>query len=644
MNQKITSVPLISNDESEAPAENEISNGALITRLLRITWHYRVRCLQVLVYQLILLTMGLLGLSLTGVGIDYVAFITNQSNHAPHWPLHWQPPADWQPMAVIGFAAAGVAVLAAFRALMNYLYTTAVAQLVQGEVVLNLRADVYGKMQKLSFRFFDANNSGSIINRVTGDVQSLRMFIDGAVIQSFIMILSLSVYLVYMLRINVLLTVVCLATTPILWYMAARFSSIIKPQYKASRQLMDDLVLNFSERIQGINTIKGFALEDESIRSFAAANDNVLNQRNTLFWKSSTFGPLMSFLPQINLALLLGYGGWLAAHGQLAIGTGLVVFAGLLQQFSGQVQNIAQIVDSIQQSLIGARRVFEILDAPVEVDSMPGAAPLGPVRGEITFEDVSFHYHENNTVLEDISFTVKPGEVVAIAGATGSGKSALMSLIPRFYDPISGCIKLDGRDLRTIQVEELRRSIGLVFQDNFLFSNTIAMNIAYGAVNATQEQIEKAARIAQAHEFIMEMPKGYQTMLGESGTNLSGGQRQRLSIARAILLEPAILLLDDPTAAIDPETEHEILGAIERAIVGRTTFIVAHRMSTLRRANRIIVLENGRIAQMGTHEELLEMKGLYKQAVSIQQVDPESLRLLLQVRHAEEAAAAGKSA
>jgi ATP-binding cassette subfamily B protein len=633
MNQKTSSVP----PDPADLAEKELSNGAVITRLLRLTWRYRVRCVQVLIYQLVLLTMGLWGLSLTGVGIDYVSYVTGVSQKVPRWPFGWHPPADWQPIAIIGLAAAGVALLATFRALMNFLYTTAVAQLVQGEVVMNLRADVYRKLQKLSFRFFDANNSGSIINRVTGDVQSLRMFIDGAVIQSFIMALSLTVYLVYMLRIDVLLTIVCLATTPFLWIMAARFSAIIKPQYKASRKLMDDLVLNFSERIQGINTIKGFALEEESIRSFAAANDNVLNQRQTLFWKSSTFGPLMAFLPQINLALLLGYGGWLAAHGKLNIGTGLVVFAGLLQQFSGQVQNISQIVDSIQQSLIGARRVFEILDSPIEVDSPPNAAPLDTVRGEITFENVSFHYHENNTVLEGISFNVKPGEVVAIAGATGSGKSALMSLIPRFYDPIEGRILLDGRDLKTIGLEDLRRSIGLVFQDNFLFSNTIAMNIAYGAVNATQEQIEKAARIAQAHDFIMEMPKGYQTMLGESGTNLSGGQRQRLSIARAILLEPAILLLDDPTAAIDPETEHEILGAIERAIEGRTTFIVAHRMSTLRRADRIIVLENGRVAQMGTHEELLEMKGLYKQAVSIQQVDPESLRLLLQVRQAEEA-------
>jgi ATP-binding cassette subfamily B protein len=282
----------------------------------------------------------------------------------------------------------------------------------------------------------------------------------------------------------------------------------------------------------------------------------------------------------------------------------------------------------VQLALTSARRVFEVLDAPIEVLSPPNAAPLGPVRGEIEFKNVSFHYNEQHAALTDISFRVKPGELIAIAGATGSGKSVLMSLIPRFYDPKSGQVLLDGRDLRTMPLEELRHAIGLVFQENFLFSDTVAANIAFGSPNAPRERIERAANIAAADRFIRELPEGYETMLGELGTNLSGGQRQRLAIARALLLDPPLLLLDDPTAAVDPGTEHEIIEALERAVQGRTTFIVAHRLSTLRRADRILVLEHGRLVQQGTHRELMEQPGPYRRAVSIQGLDFESLKLL----------------
>jgi ATP-binding cassette subfamily B protein len=310
----------------------------------------------------------------------------------------------------------------------------------------------------------------------------------------------------------------------------------------------------------------------------------------------------------------------------LPLGAGLVVFAGLLDQFAGQVNNVATIVNSIQQSLIGARRVFEILDAPVDVRSPPDAVRRPRLDGAVRFDSVSFEYGPLDPVLRDINLEVKPGECVAILGATGAGKSVLMSLIPRFYDVTSGRILIDGIDVRHLYLDDLRRNIGTVFQESFLFSNTVAANIAFGHPDATQAQVERAARIAAAHDFIMGLPKGYETVLGESGNSLSGGQRQRLAIARAVLLEPAILLLDDPTAAIDSETEHEILDALDRAIAGRTTFIVAHRLSTLRRADSIIVLENGRIVQRGTHADLIKVPGPYLHVANLQLVDGRELQ------------------
>jgi len=425
-------------------------------------------------------------------------------------------------------------------------------------------------------------------------------------------------YLYYMLHIHVALTLVCLATTPVLWIMAIRFSRLVRPAYRRNRELVDKMILRLAETIQGIAVVKCFARDKEELARFEVTAENVRTQQQWIFRRVSIFTPTIGFLTQLNLFILLLYGGWLVMHGAIPLGTGLVVFASLLGNFSAQVNQIAQISNTIQQCLTGASRVFEVLDTPVEVTNKPEAVRITQAIGDVRFENVSFQYRDDSSALHGVSFHAPPGSITAILGATGSGKSALLSLLPRFYDPTAGKILLDGVDLRDIDLSCLRRQVGIVFQESFLFSTSIADNIAFGNPEATRDKIEAAAKIAQAHEFIMEMPERYDSQVQESGNNLSGGQRQRLAIARALLLEPRILLLDDPTSAIDPQTEHEILDAMGNAMRGRTTFVVAHRLSTLRRADHVLVLEKGQIIESGTHNELMAAHGLYSHAIGAQ--------------------------
>jgi ATP-binding cassette subfamily B protein len=446
------------------------------------------------------------------------------------------------------------------------------------------------------------------------------MFIDGVLIQLVIVLLSLVTYVSYMLSIHPGLTLACLATTPLMWCLSSVFARVVRPAYDRTRQLVDRLILVLSENVQGVQVVKGFARQREETAKFRAANHDVQEQQQRIFWRVSLYTPVMSLLTHVNLVILLAYGGYLVIEGRLALGTGLIVFVGLLQQFSTQVSNIASIANSILQSLSGARRVFEILDAPLEIQNDPRPVPLKRLRGAVRFDDVTFGYDSDSLVLRKVSFSVEPGQCVAILGATGAGKSTLLSLIPRFYDPLAGRVLIDGIDARRLDVDDLRRNVGLVFQESFLFSNTIAANIAFGQPHASRNEIEEAARIAAAHEFICKLPAGYDTVLGEGGLTLSGGQRQRLAIARAILRQPSILIMDDPTASIDSETEHEILESMEQAMRGRTTFVVAHRLSTLRRADFVLVLDQGRIVQAGTHSELINTQGHYHQAARLQDV------------------------
>lgn len=625
---------------SEAPPADTLKPSAfkLLRRLLGLGWRYRRGCVQVVALHVLLVSLNVAGLGLAGLGIDVVRHAVSGPQRAQtdlssetspghsarddsiHWPWGLAPPADWSPLQVVACIAAAIGVVGLAVAFVKYAAACASADLSQ-RVVIQLRTDVYDKLQRLSFHFYDTAESSSLINRAAGDVQAVRMFIDGVIVKVLTVVLSLAVYLAYMLAVHVPLTLTCLVTSPLLWWGAVRFSRLVQPLYRRSSELGDQMITTLAENIQGVYVIKGFAREADEIARFQAANRRIRDQKEQIFWRISLYQPIMGFITQLNMLVLIGFGGYLVVQGQMSLGAGLFVFANLLHEFANHVSQITNIAGTIQSSLTGAERVFEVLDTPLDIQSTTGAVALPRARGDIRFDCVSFAYRGGQRVLHEVSLQVRAGECVGIVGETGAGKSTLLSLLPRFYDATAGRVLMDGHDVRELDLDDLRRNIGIVFQESFLFSNTVKANIAFGQPAADRAAIERAAEIAAADEFIEELPLGYDTVIGEYGSNLSGGQRQRLAIARALLLDPPILLLDDATASVDAHTEHEIQDAMQAAMQGRTTLLVSNRISTLRRADRIIVLHQGRIIQEGTHEQLYRAAGYYRRLAALQFAD-----------------------
>lgn len=486
------------------------------------------------------------------------------------------------------------------------------------KAIYDIRNAMYAHLQRLPFSFYDKSQTGQLISRATGDIDSLRRFFSFGMINFISSILMfIGVFVICLVK-NWELAILALSVMPAIAYIGTRFGKKVSPRFLALRQKYADLNIAIQENITGTRVIKTFAQEDYEINKFSTQARSLLQMNIGITRLWAFYFPMMDFISGLGAISILWFGGWQIMKGQLTLGE-FVAFNMYLMMLMQPVRMLGFIINVSQEAMASGHRIFEILDTESEVIESPDAKPLPSIMGHVNFENVSFGYETGDgLVLKNFSLDVQPGEVVALLGATGSGKSTVINLIPRFYDPVSGRITVDGYDIRDITLESLRKQIGIVLQETFLFGDTLKKNISYGKTDATMEQITAAAKAANIHNFISSLPKGYDTGVGERGVTLSGGEKQRVAIARALLMDPRILILDDSTSSVDTETEHLIQNALAELMKGRTTFIIAQRLSTVKRADKIVVLEGGEIVEQGNHEELLEKGGIYAEIYNMQ--------------------------
>ena len=581
-------------DEEEAVARP--FDASMFGRLLSYLLPYR----RLMAVAMVVLVVG----TGTSLAIPYLTKVAIDQDILP---------GNWPGLEQLGIILAGVY---AVRYVAYRVQTFAIARLGE-EMLRDLRSQLFHHIHSLNFTFFDRLPAGKIMTRVTSDVSNLNQLLSSGLINTVGNVLTLVGTIITMLILKWNLALVSFIVLPALILISTRFRQRMVERWRVVRRRVSIINATWAESLNGARVVITYAREDENRKHFAGLTWSNFKAQMHAMKLSALFGPAVDFTGTVGTALVFWYGATLYLNHQISLGL-VVAFLSYLSNFWSPISQLGQFYNQVLMAMASAERVFEYLDQVPQVQDRPGAQAVDRLRGEVAFDHVEFQYQPNRPVLRDVSFHVEPGQTIALVGPTGAGKSSILSLVPRFYDVIGGRILVDGKDIRDLELRSLRRQVALVLQETFIFDGTIRDNIRYGRPDASLADVEAAAKAARAHDFIVQLPEGYDTPVRERGSRLSLGQRQLLAFARAILADPAILILDEATASIDTRTELLVQEGLHQLLRGRTAFVAAHRLSTIREADRILVIDHGKLAESGTHAELMAERGQYWRLLNAQ--------------------------
>ena len=586
----------------------------ILVRITKIAWKFRARLILAYLSFLGAVGVSLLIPQLFGEAIDLLVAIDGDG-------IVRESTSN----RTLTYFALGILGASLLRGFLDFARTYCTDSLSQ-KVSYDIRNSFYDKLQHLSFAYHDTVHTGDLMSKATADVEAIRRFVNMGLVRALEVVVRVIALLLILSFMNWELTLISLAFVPFIVIRSSMVMGRLREMWALVQMRMGEAVTILQENLVGIHVVKAFASEEYEKKKFAKKAQELREEYYKSERLQGTNSAWMTLFFTSGMGLILWYGGWEVIRGDLTVG-GLTKFILYLSQLTFPIRMTSFIINSFSRAITSGGRIFEVLDAESPVMQKSDAAVLERAEGRVEFEDVSFSYSERIPALQHLNISAKPDQITAILGAPGSGKSTIVNLLPRFYDVTEGCITIDGKDIRDFTLESLRHNVGIVQQDVFLFSANIHDNIAYGVKGATREDVIRAAKVAQLHDHIDSLPDGYDTWVGERGATLSGGQRQRLSIARSILIDPPVLILDDSTSSVDVQTERMIHQAMVNVMKNRTTFVIAHRLSTVREADLIVVLKDGQIAEQGTHDELLAANGIYQNIYELQLQPQEELLL-----------------
>ena len=586
----------------------------ILVRITKIAWKFRARLILAYLSFLGAVGVSLLIPQLFGEAIDLLVAIDGDG-------IVRESTSN----RTLTYFALGILGASLLRGFLDFARTYCTDSLSQ-KVSYDIRNSFYDKLQHLSFAYHDTVHTGDLMSKATADVEAIRRFVNMGLVRALEVVVRVIALLLILSFMNWELTLISLAFVPFIVIRSSMVMGRLRVMWALVQMRMGEAVTILQENLVGIHVVKAFASEEYEKKKFARKAHELREEYYKSERLQGTNSAWMTLFFTSGMGLILWYGGWEVIRGDLTVG-GLTKFILYLSQLTFPIRMSSFIINSFSRAITSGGRIFEVLDAESPVMQKSDAAVLERAEGRVEFEDVSFSYSERIPALRHLNISAKPDQITAILGAPGSGKSTIVNLLPRFYDVTEGCITIDGKDIRDFTLESLRHNVGIVQQDVFLFSANIHDNIAYGVKGATREDVIRAAKVAQLHDYIDSLPDGYDTWVGERGATLSGGQRQRLSIARSILIDPPVLILDDSTSSVDVQTERMIHQAMVNVMKNRTTFVIAHRLSTVREADLIVVLKDGQIAEQGTHDELLAANGIYQNIYELQLQPQEELLL-----------------